>query len=198
MIKLNLSILSVAFSFCCGPLYAEYTTMLERAREVYVEDIGNFPTLLVDGYIAAEDPEFRDRLLWRSPLTQALAIDLADNKDETGVALREISNAFTHDELLSLLLNGSYFGRGCQGVKDAAQGFFGVPLSDTTATQQIMLAALAKAPGFYLDNLDKLHERMGFVGNQLAHSDLIEEGLRLEIEGLSSLDFIDLDGCRPQ
>ncbi len=54
-----------------------------------------------------------------------------------------------HRKLTEFVANCGYFGRDIFGVSDAAQTFFGKPLSKITAGETALLAGLLKGPFIY-------------------------------------------------
>lgn len=57
-----------------------------------------------------------------------------------------IEHALSKDEILEIYLNKIYLGEGAYGFADAAQVYFGKPLSTLTLAECAMLAGLPKAP----------------------------------------------------
>ncbi len=57
-----------------------------------------------------------------------------------------IERHFSKKRILELYLNRIYFGSGFYGIEAAAQGYFGKPASELTASESAMLAGLIKSP----------------------------------------------------
>ncbi len=113
-------------------------------------DIDRFPQILVAAVEAAEDPEFRQYMAWRSPITAQVARLLqpprkTDHMDVFFDAVK-LDRSYDHDEILALYLENAYFGRGCRGAHAASNGLFEKELDNITVAESIILAALLRRP----------------------------------------------------
>jgi len=155
----------LAFLISVGlPVHAEQANQIDT-------DINQFPHVLIQSIIAAEDPAFHDRQLWRSPITSRTVrlLEPSKNTDHWDLFTDTVYLGwrYSHDELLAVYLSKMHFGRGCTGAKAAAMGFFAKPLIDITLTEAVMLVAVSRRPvgGFADDpfmrrNVDRITTQM--------------------------------------
>ncbi|KWR87443.1 transglycosylase domain-containing protein [Cupriavidus sp. IDO] len=143
-----------------------------RSTPDYVP-IGRFPRELTEAVVAIEDERFylhdgidyvgviragvanlSDELSQgASTITMQVARNFFLSRDKTytrklyEVLLSyRIEHAMSKDEILELYMNKIYLGQGAYGFADAAQTYFGKPLSRLTLAESAMLAGLPKAP----------------------------------------------------
>src|SRR5258708_37799751 len=76
-----------------------------------------------------------------------------------------IERRYAKDQILTMYLNGVYFGPGAYGVGAAAKTYFDKPPKDLTAAQAAFLAGLIQAPTAYdpVVHYDPAHERELYV-----------------------------------
>ncbi len=139
-------------------------------------DINPFPDMLVEAVVAAEDPDFWNRPLWRSPITLQVAHMRQPSKSNDH--RRQLFNVlkldlvYSHDQILTYFLNDVYFGRYCYGAHAASIGLFHKEVEDITRAEAIILAALLRGPsGGFADDVF-MHEGVSRIT-----STLIEHGL---------------------
>ncbi|MEO0335005.1 MAG: transglycosylase domain-containing protein, partial [Pseudomonadota bacterium] len=94
---------------------------------------------LVKNYILFEDVHREYRLGKRS----------IHRKLNEYILARRIEKLLTKDQILTLYLNAIDFGAGVQGVKMAAQAYFGKPLASLELHEIALLASLPKGPSYY-------------------------------------------------
>ncbi|MCW2926891.1 MAG: penicillin-binding protein [Thermoleophilia bacterium] len=146
-----------------------------RAPETrtYLEE-GDIPRVLRNAVIAAEDRRFgshsgidlrgiaravvsdvraRSAVEGGSTITQQLVKNTYVGPKQTlGRKSREavfavaLETRWSKDRILTTYLNTAYFGSGYYGVADAAQGYFGVPVTGLRVDQAALLGALLRAP----------------------------------------------------
>ncbi len=147
-----------------------------RERRVQLE-YADFPKLLVQSYLAAEDKTFfthggidypgiasavfsnitrSGRPVGASTITQQVAkILLLTNelsytrKIKEALLARRIESALTKQQILSLYLNEIALGRQAFGVEAAAQAYFGKSVDQLALHEMAFLAILPKAPEKY-------------------------------------------------
>ncbi|MCV3295700.1 transglycosylase domain-containing protein [Oenococcus kitaharae] len=61
----------------------------------------------------------------------------------------EIEKHYSKDQILAMYLNSSYFGHNIYGVADAAQGYFGVSVSQLSVSQAASIAGMLANPTIY-------------------------------------------------
>lgn len=76
---------------------------------------------------------------WPGPLAKLQQVELAV----------KIADSLPKTKILRLYLSAAYYGHGYYGIKAAAHGYFGVPVSRLTWGQAAMLAGLVQAPSDY-------------------------------------------------
>jgi len=137
-------------------------------------DFDQFPKMLINAVIAAEDNRFYDHggvdymgiaramitnyrkgriAQGASTVTQQLARNSFDLKERTYerkivevFLAQRIEKRFPKDKIMELYLNRVYFGSGLYGAESAARGYFGIPAKEMNAGQCAMIAGMLKAP----------------------------------------------------
>lgn len=138
------------------------------------------PQTYIDAVIAVEDSRFEQhggvdplaivRALWTdlktkslaeggSTLTQQLAKNLyftqekrlARKAAELFAAL-DIEKHYTKQQIFEMYANTIYFGSGCYGLAEAAEGYFGKTPAELTDAECVLLAGLPNAPSAYSPN----------------------------------------------
>ncbi len=135
-----------------------------------------FPSILTQAVIAAEDPSFQSRGLWRSPIT-AQVVRLLEPSKQTN-HLDQLIDAigldwkYSHTQILALYLNNAYFGRGCYGAPAAAMALFDKSIMEIDLSEAVTVASLLRRPaGGYGDDV-----YMQAAANQVA-SQMLEMGM---------------------
>jgi membrane peptidoglycan carboxypeptidase len=138
------------------------------------------PSKLAAAAISTEDEHFDDNVVFNvatgvgragvdllsggsnpggATIDQQLAKQLYGDGGGVGGTLRQIGLGiklglhWSHRQVLAMYLNVNYYGEGLWGVRQAAEGYFGVPPSRLTWAEASMLAGLLQAPSAY----DPLH-----------------------------------------
>lgn len=147
-----------------------------RERRVQLE-YADFPRLLIQSYLAAEDKTFfshggidypgiasaifdnifsSKRSRGASTITQQVAKNLLltneysyTRKVKEAILAKRIENALTKQQILSLYLNEIALGRQAFGVEAAAQAYFGKSVDQLQLHEMAFLAILPKAPERY-------------------------------------------------
>lgn len=100
-----------------------------------------------------------------STITQQLAKNIfVGNKRNINRKIREAIMAFRiertipKNKILEIYLNHIYLGKGCYGIAEAANYYFGKNIFNLTSAESTFLAAIPSAPSIYLisDNIEKL------------------------------------------
>jgi len=147
-----------------------------RAQEGFTA-LSDLPTDYLDAVIAVEDHRFYRHgaidiisiggALWRdikarkivaggSTITQQVAKNLFLTQEqrlrrkvaEIFLAF-ELERRFSKEEILELYVNCIYFGSGYVGVRDAAEGYFGIAPCDMNLDESTTLAGIPNAPSAY-------------------------------------------------
>lgn len=69
----------------------------------------------------------------------------------------------TKEEIFALYVNTIYFGSGCYGVAEAAEGYFKTDAASLTDAQAVVLAGLPQAPSVYASSPALAHKRARVV-----------------------------------
>jgi membrane peptidoglycan carboxypeptidase len=134
------------------------------------------PAKLAAAAIATEDEHFDDNVVFNvatgvgragvdllsggsnpggATIDQQLAKQLYGDGGGVGGTLRQIGLGiklglhWSHRQVLAMYLNVNYYGHGLWGVRQAAEGYFGVTPSRLTWAEASMLAGLLQAPSAY-------------------------------------------------
>lgn len=99
-----------------------------------------------------------------------------------------VSRNWSAEEAISTILNESYFGHGFWGIKQAAQGYFGIPVENLTISESVLLAGLIRSPSRYDPWCNPQH------ANTFAKSLLVK--MERNAEPLSSLIPEPVDACK--
>lgn len=82
----------------------------------------------------------------------------------------QLEQDFTKDEILTMYLESSYYGKGAYGIEDAARAYFSKSPAELTITQAAALAATLKAPSNYAPHINEQankRRRDMIIGNML-------------------------------
>ena len=128
-----------------------------------------------------------------STITQQLAKNMFFSFEKTYsrkvaelIVAFQLEKMLEKDEILELYMNIIYYGNGYYGIKDAANGYFGVEPSELSNEQAIILAGIPQSPNFYsLANPDcNIKDRTNMVvakmvdNNYIHHEDAEETILK--------------------
>ena len=172
----------------------------EQRREF--TKIGDFPKILKDAVIAAEDKRFYDHWgvdVWgvaraaignvmaggvqsgASTITQQVAKNfyLSSERSFTrkfneALLAYKIEQSLSKDKILELYFNQIYLGQRAYGFASAAQIYFNKNVNDLTLAEAAMLAGLPKAPSAYnpIVNPERAKLRQTYILNNM-----LEEGM---------------------
>ncbi|HFC8831258.1 TPA: penicillin-binding protein 1A [Neisseria subflava] len=172
----------------------------EQRREF--TKIGDFPKILKDAVIAAEDKRFYDHWgvdVWgvaraaignvmaggvqsgASTITQQVAKNfyLSSERSFTrkfneALLAYKIEQSLSKDKILELYFNQIYLGQRAYGFASAAQIYFNKNVNDLTLAEAAMLAGLPKAPSAYnpIVNPERAKLRQAYILNNM-----LEEGM---------------------
>ena len=172
----------------------------EQRREF--TKIGDFPKILKDAVIAAEDKRFYDHWgvdVWgvaravignvmagsvqsgASTITQQVAKNfyLSSERSFTrkfneALLAYKIEQSLSKDKILELYFNQIYLGQRAYGFASAAQTYFNKNVNDLTLAEAAMLAGLPKAPSAYnpIVNPERAKLRQAYILNNM-----LEEGM---------------------
>ena len=162
-----------------APITALYDTI--RAREHYTP-YDQLPQTYIDAVICTEDEHFlthkgidpgaiaralltdlrtRSMAEGGSTLTQQLAKNELFTQDKhltrkaaEAFAAIDLEKTYTKQQIFEMYAGTIYFGNGCYGITEAAEGFFGKGPAQLTDAEAVYLAGLPNAPSLYADNPD--------------------------------------------
>ncbi|MFD1017775.1 transglycosylase domain-containing protein [Thalassobacillus hwangdonensis] len=127
-----------------------------------------------------------------STITQQLAKNLFLTNDKTWMRkTKEVMAAiylernYSKEEILELYLNSIYFGSGVYGIGEASHHYFNKPVTELTAAEGAVLAALPKAPNTYspLKNPEEALKRRNVVLNRMHDLKMISTEELLQLQG---------------
>lgn len=138
------------------------------------------PQTYIDAVISVEDSRFERhhgidpaaivRALWADLRTRSLAEggstltqQLAKNalftqekrltrKAAEAFAAIDMEKAYSKQQIFEMYANTIYFGNGCYGIEEAAEGYFGKTAAELTDAEAVYLAGLPNAPSAYASN----------------------------------------------
>ena len=142
--------------------------------------LSEMPQTYIDAVISVEDSRFVyhhgvdpaaiARALWTDLKTRTLAEggstitqQLAKNelftqekqmarKAAEMFAARDLEKHYSKQEIFEMYANTIYFGNGCYGIEEAAEGYFGKTAAELTDAEAVYLAGLPNAPSAYASN----------------------------------------------
>ena len=79
------------------------------------------------------------------------------------VAALDIEKHYSKQEIFEMYVNTIYFGNGCYGVAEAAEGYFKTDAASLTDAQAVVLAGLPQAPSVYASSPALAHKRARVV-----------------------------------
>lgn len=105
-----------------------------------------------------------------STLTQQLAKNALFTQEKhltrkaaEAFAAIDLEKTYSKEQIFEMYANTIYFGNGCYGIEEAAEGYFGKTASQLTNAEAVMLAGLPKAPSTYASNPELAFKRMQAV-----------------------------------
>lgn len=170
------------------PIHTLYATISARPD---FTPLSEMPQTYIDAVISVEDSRFVyhhgvdpaaiARALWTdlktrtlaeggSTITQQLAKNvyftqekrMARKAAEMFAAL-DIEKHYSKQEIFEMYVNTIYFGNGCYGVAEAAEGYFKTDAASLTDAQAVVLAGLPQAPSVYASSPALAHKRARVV-----------------------------------
>ena len=134
--------------------YSDGTTVMARLGEqnrVPVR-LSGLPEVVPAAVVAAVDPGFWEdsaTLISRQYARLAAGVDTSGlgGKARVVVMAWKLEDTYTKEQILEFFVNTIYFGRGAYGIEAAARAYFGVPSTDLTGEQAIVLAGVIASPG---------------------------------------------------
>ena len=78
-------------------------------------------------------------------------------------AALDIEKHYSKQEIFEMYVNTIYFGSGCYGVAEAAEGYFKTDAASLTDAQAVVLAGLPQAPSVYASSPALAHKRARVV-----------------------------------
>lgn len=126
-----------------------------------------------------------------STITQQLAKNVFLTQDKTflrktkeAIISINLERNYSKDKLLEMYLNQIYFGHGAYGIQAASKLYFNKPVSELTAEEGALLAALPKAPSTYspVSNPEKAKQRRDLILSLMEKQGFLtaEEAVRLQ------------------
>ena len=158
------------------PLETLYQSITARPSFVPYDQL---PQTYIDAVLSVEDSRFVHhhgvdplaiaRALWAdlrsgtlaeggSTITQQLARKAAEM-----FAALDIEKHYSKQEIFEMYVNTIYFGNGCYGVAEAAEGYFKTDAASLTDAQAVVLAGLPQAPSVYASSPALAHKRARVV-----------------------------------
>lgn len=92
-----------------------------------------------------------------------------ERKWEEILSSTKLTASWDKDDILTAYLNTVYFGRGANGIENAAQAYFGVNAGELTKSQSILLAGVVQSPSVHdpAVNLESAQKRFDYVKSQM-------------------------------
>lgn len=153
----------LALLFSAGALSAQQHSFEFEADTITLADLRHaydemspywpeVPNLIARAMVAAEDPNFHDRVPMDSVITTNLADALMFDQApalQTHAAGRKmtllLANALTHDEILNWYLQAIYAEEGCYGTAAIVWAYFGVGQDELTAEKVAYVVVLSRS-----------------------------------------------------
>ena len=170
------------------PLDTLYSTISARADFVPCTEL---PQVYLDAVTSVEDSRFFHhhgvdpvsiaRALWAdlrtrslaeggSTITQQLTKNMLFTQEKQMsrkaaeiFAALDLEKLYSKQEILEMYLNTIYFGNGCYGIAQAAEGYFHTTPDALTSAQAVVLAGLPQAPSLYASSPVLAHKRARVV-----------------------------------
>ena len=105
-----------------------------------------------------------------STLTQQLAKNELFTQDKhlarkaaEMLAAFDLEKAYSKQQIFEMYANTIYFGNGCYGITQAAEGYFGKEPAQLTDAEAVFLAGLPNAPSLYASSPELAFKRMQVV-----------------------------------
>ena len=150
------------------PLETLYQSITARPSFVPYDQL---PQTYINAVLSVEDSRFvHHHGVGGSTITQQLAKNvyftqekrMARKAAEMFAAL-DIEKHYSKQEIFEMYVNTIYFGNGCYGVAEAAEGYFKTDAASLTDAQAVVLAGLPQAPSVYASSPALAHKRARVV-----------------------------------
>lgn len=147
-------------------IYVNAVISTEDARFVHhhgVDPASIFRALLADlrsGSFAEGGSTLTQQLAKNALFTQEK--HMARKAAEMFAALA-IEKQYNKEQIFEMYVNTIYFGNGCYGVAEAAEGYFKTDAASLTDAQAVVLAGLPQAPSVYASSPALAHKRARVV-----------------------------------
>ena len=126
------------------PVASMYDTI--RARGSYTS-YDALPQTYINAVICTEDEHFMTQQLAKNELfTQDKHLA---RKAAEMLAAFDLEKAYSKQQIFEMYANTIYFGNGCYGITQAAEGYFGKEPAQLTDAEAVFLAGLPNAPSLY-------------------------------------------------
>lgn len=104
---------------------------------------------------------------------------------EIALTLR-IEQHYTKNQILTHYLNRIYFGSGCHGIQEAAQTYFGKPVSELNQGESALLIGIIRGPHIFspIRNLNGAREQQSEVLNRLIDIGRIDDAEKQRIQAI--------------
>ncbi|WP_285750147.1 transglycosylase domain-containing protein [Lentzea sp. NBRC 105346] len=89
----------------------------------------------------------------------------------------KMSNESDHDTILEAYLNTVHFGRGANGMKAAAQVYYGKDMKDLTPSEAALIAGMIQTPS-WSEDMEYAQKRWNFVMDQMQQKGWIDQAYR--------------------
>lgn len=96
-------------------------------------------------------------------------------------AALDLEKHYSKQEIFEMYVNTIYFGNGCYGIREAAQGYFGKAPSELTNAESIVLAGLPKAPSVYASSPELAHKRARVVLDRMRENHKLTQDAALQL-----------------
>jgi penicillin-binding protein 1A len=115
----------------------------------------------------------------------------AERKTREIILSLELDRRYSKEQILEWYLNQVPFGRNAYGAEAASQSYFGKSVSEISLSEAATLAALIKAPSFYMTDLEALLNRKDYVLSRMVDEGFLsqEEAEEAEKEEVVVLEF---------
>ena len=96
-------------------------------------------------------------------------------------AARDLEKHYSKQEIFEMYANTIYFGSGCYGIAEAAQGYYGAAPAALTDAECVTLAGLPQAPSLYASSPEKMTARANVVLKRMVECKKLTQEQAVEI-----------------
>ncbi|MFA5175455.1 MAG: PBP1A family penicillin-binding protein [Patescibacteria group bacterium] len=104
-------------------------------------------------------------------------------KIKEAILALQLEKKYSKDQILKMYFNEIPYGSTNYGIEAASQSYFHKNAKDLTLAESATLAALAKAPSKYLNNIDALRTRRDYVLDLMFEQGVISEEEKKDAQG---------------